>query len=258
MLNVQVRDTGPGIPQDLLSRVFVPFFQGDSRGGTGLGLSIVSELVGLLDGTVDLSSLVGLGTVVRVALPIDIAPMVADSAAHEGMSKPALRSVGRPSLHPARQVRRVPAISALAHSLSGSVLLVEDNELNAALAARVLDALGLEVTVAGNGQEAVEAVKRFNFHAVLMDCRMPVLDGLEATRRIRAQERRVGSPETPIIGLTANTLDGDRQICLDAGMNDYLGKPYTAAELHSVLVRWLVGEPRQASGRSPEARKALS
>jgi signal transduction histidine kinase/CheY-like chemotaxis protein len=252
-LGIQIRDTGPGIPEAIQSKVFLPFFQGDSgstriTGGTGLGLSIVSELVGLLGGVVSLSSLVGVGTVVRVALPIKVASASSPSVAEIQDQNPAAVAFGRPRLRSVHdRVSSFAPTKARAHSLSGRVLLVDDNELNASLAARVLEALGLHVSIAGNGREAVSAAARPLFDIILMDCRMPVMDGLEATRLIRAAERLAGAPQATIIGLTANALEGDRHICIAAGMNDYLGKPYTATELHATLFRWL----RRRGGAQP-------
>jgi CheY-like chemotaxis protein len=118
---------------------------------------------------------------------------------------------------------------------------VEDNELNAWLAQRLLQALGFEVIVAANGALAVERWAAETFDLVLMDCQMPVLDGYAATRQIRAFESSRGASRTPVIAITANTLAGDREACLTAGMDDYLGKPYTVKELQRVLVRWLGG-----------------
>lgn len=245
-LSVQVRDTGPGIPETQQGKVFDPFFQGDTAttnvaGGTGLGLAIVKELVDILGGTITLSSLEAVGTVVRVIVPVDITPLAENSIEDSGVAAFPARSPDRLSDfgHLGNQVIDLRPLSIRAGSLRGHVLLVEDNELNAMLAARVLELLGLQVSVANNGLVGFDTAAKSVQDVILMDCRMPVMDGFEATRRIRAFEKKSGRPPTPIIGLTANALDGDCQKCLDAGMSDYLGKPYTAKELHVLLARWL-------------------
>ena len=250
MLLIHVRDTGIGIPEAQQSKVFLPFFQGEAggtgtTGGTGLGLSIVYELVGILGGVVTLSSVVGAGTVVRVEIPIAIATSGNDLSAprglmeffrqHEGPGRG--RKTSRGINDEVDLVQR--RAKSKADSLVGHVLLVDDNELNAALGARVLQAFGLRVSVASNGKEALDASAKTSFDVILMDCRMPVLDGFEATRSIRGKEREICAAATPVIGLTANTLDGDREACIAAGMSDYLGKPYTSDELHALLVKWL-------------------
>ena len=119
------------------------------------------------------------------------------------------------------------------------LLLVDDVELNALLASRLLQTLGFEVTIAENGAVALDAYARGRFDIVLMDCQMPVLDGYAATRHIRELEARTAARRTPVIAITANTLAGDREKCLAAGMDDYLGKPYSVRELRPMLARWV-------------------
>jgi len=221
-VEVTVADTGIGIPLDLQPLLGTAFYQVDSgsnrhQGGTGLGLAIVNRLIGALDGTWSLSSVEGSGTVVRLSIP-------AERAAPRRGQDP-LR--GLDFRH--RSIER----------LRGSVLLVEDNELNATLAKDLLDVLGLEVTLAVDGRQAVAASAAGRFDIVLMDCQMPVMDGYAATRAIRAQERERGLRRLPIVAVTANALAGDRETCLAAGMDDHLAKPYTAAQLREVLATWL-------------------
>ncbi len=232
-LHIQVRDTGPGISETQQSKVFLPFYQADTgatrtTGGTGLGLSIVKELVDVLGGKINLSSMEGIGTLIRVALPVQI-------AAVPEASQPAYAEVQSPP----NRVVSLPVRNVKAALLGGRILLVEDNDLSAMLASRMLELFGLEVTVAENGFIGANQAARHPFDIVLMDCQMPVMDGFEATQHIRLREKETGSNPTPIIALTANALAGDRKKCLDAGMSDYLRKPYTETELHALLVRWL-------------------
>ena len=230
VLNIQVSDSGPGISQSDRDKVFVPFFQVDDgsdrrTGGIGLGLSIVKDLVSILSGTITVESTSGSGSVFRVTLPVS----VIESGMHRA---PSLRPATLQTAEPPRPGREAP----FAHR---RLLLVEDNDLNAMLASRLLQTLGFDVTVAENGVAAVEAFRSATFDIVLMDCQMPVLDGYMATHRIRELEARSGARRTPIIAITANTLAGDRQKCLAAGMDDYLGKPYSVRDLRPKLSRWL-------------------
>lgn len=118
------------------------------------------------------------------------------------------------------------------------VLVVEDNPLNQELVLSYLEETAYAVTIANNGREGVECFEREHFHVVLMDWQMPEVDGLEATRQIRALERARGAPRTPIIAVTAHALDGDREVCIAAGMDDYIAKPYTMDTLLAALQRW--------------------
>ncbi|NRF71362.1 response regulator [Aquincola sp. S2] len=228
-LHLQVRDTGKGIREEDLEKVFTPFFQGDSgadrrAGGIGLGLAIVHELVNAMGGKIEISSVEHLGTVVRVALPVEVAQPAAFAAVQPRSSGGTI----------------VESLSEELGEFAGTVLLVEDNELNSMLASRMLEELGLQVTVAAHGREALEILGHQAFDVVLMDCQMPVLDGYEATKRIRQHEAMAAAKSpVPIIALTANTLASDREKCFASGMSDYLGKPYTEAQLRELLTRWL-------------------
>ena len=122
------------------------------------------------------------------------------------------------------------------------LLLVEDNELNALLAARLMAALGFEVVTAVNGAIAVQAVERQEFDVILMDCQMPVMDGYEATRAIRKMQSSTAK-RTPVIAVTAYALDGDRERCLAAGMDDFLAKPYALSDLRPKLQLWTRTSP---------------
>ena len=230
VLNIQVSDSGPGISQSDRDKVFVPFFQVDDgsdrrTGGIGLGLSIVKDLVSVLSGQISVESTPGSGSVFRVTLPVT----VVEAGLHTA-----------PSRRPATpQATEPPQAGHETPFADRRLLLVEDNDLNAMLASRLLQSLGFEVVVAENGVAAVVAFRTASFDIVLMDCQMPVLDGYTATRQIRELEARSGARRTPIIAITGNTLAGDRQKCLAAGMDDYLGKPYSVRDLRPKLSRWL-------------------
>jgi signal transduction histidine kinase/CheY-like chemotaxis protein len=214
-IRIEVRDTGIGIEPDRLSRLFQPFEQGDASmsrrfGGTGLGLAISKRLVELMDGRLWGESRPGVGSTFILELP--------------------LRPAELPS-EPSRPVRIAAPVTTPAANLR--LLIAEDNPVNQRVASRMLQRLGYAADVVENGRLAVEAVDRQRYDVIFMDVQMPELDGLEATRRIRA---RPGPPPW-IVALTAHALDGDRRQCLAAGMNDFLSKPVQLQELTAALDR---------------------
>ncbi len=214
----EVEDTGPGIDAETLARLFQPFTQADGSttrryGGTGLGLAISRMLAELMGGEIGVESRPGQGSTFWVVLPFGPVPAAA-----------ALRAV-EPA--PAPEARPAGAVR---------VLLVEDDPLNRYLAERFLAQCGCEVVVAENGRDAVEQVGREAFAMVFMDCLMPVLDGYQATREIRAAEHP--GRRLPIVALTANAMSGDREKCLAAGMDDFVSKPVKRDDLQRVVARW--------------------
>ena len=236
-VELTISDTGIGIPQQLQELVFTAFYQVDSAsnrevGGTGLGLAIARRLSDVMRGAITLESTVGVGTTVRFRFPTEIR---------------------KPEARRSRALQRVPPKPIGApERLEGMVLLAEDNELNAALVTELLTLLGLSVTHAGDGEQAHRCTLERRFDVILMDCQMPRVDGYEATRRIRASEQSGGALRTPIVAVTANALSGDRERCLDAGMDDYLPKPYTVQQLHAKLVTWLPGTSTLCAGAESE------
>ena len=213
-----VRDTGIGIAADKLGQVFAPFSQADSSttrnyGGTGLGLSIVSRLVDLMKGRISVQSEPGQGTLFQVELPL-----------------PAARS--RDAQAPAQ------AADSELLALDADVLIAEDTPVNQVLLKRLLSRHGVRITQATDGAQAVEACRGRHFDLVLMDVQMPVMDGLDATRHIRALDD-VYWQRAPIIAITANALEEDRQRCREAGMDDFISKPFHARQLIETLVRHL-------------------
>lgn len=227
ILRFEVQDTGVGIPPSLAPDLFEPFAQGDSsvsrrHGGTGLGLAICRRLTTMLGGDIGFQSAPGQGSLFWFTVAVTVAaepPILQD--------EPAIPSPpGQPEpLH---------------------LLLVEDTEVSRFLARMVLESAGHRVTVASNGREALEAIEHQAFDAILMDIQMPELDGISATRRIRA----LPSPicETPIIALTANVMEHDRQIYLEAGMDHHVAKPIDKSALLAAVTRHTAG--RRPTGRS--------
>lgn len=216
-LLLQVADTGPGIPKSRIPDLFQPFVQLDSsihrnHGGTGLGLAICHALVTAMHGTIEVESGSGAGSTFAVRLPLPVAE------SREGEN-------GNP----------VSAAARGGGDLSLKVLVAEDNEINQLIITRMLLALGHSVQVVADGHAVVQQAEAEEYDVILMDYRMPGVDGLEATRAIRRSGR---NPATPIIGLSANVLESDRVACMEAGMNDFLGKPLHLEQLRERMARF--------------------
>ena len=217
----EVRDTGIGIVPEQLEHIFRPFTQADGSltrrfGGTGLGLSIASQLIELMGGQLSCDSQPGKGSVFSFSLELKLPAQKA--------SDPTMKSSDR---------------GPEAHTSNGPhILLVEDNELNQAVAEAMLARSGCAVDIAADGSEALRALRKKVYDLVLMDCQMPVMDGYEATRQIRNGDG-ISVPAIPIIAVTAHVLEEDREKCLASGMNDYLAKPFSPEDLAGVLTRWL-------------------
>lgn len=238
VLRFEVQDTGIGIAPDAQERVFEPFTQLDASttrrsGGTGLGLALSRRLVQRMGGSIGLQSSPGLGTLFWFSLPFGVR--------EEAAPRAPLRVPGT-SLRPAQRSLRPPQRSARPTAISAApavrVLVVDDNAVNLKVAVRILEKLGYVVDQAMDGAAALEAYKAALFDAVLMDLQMPVMDGYEATARIRALEE-LAHRHTPIIAVTANAMPGDREQCLAAGMDDYIAKPVKPDIIRETLARWL-------------------
>ena len=221
----EVQDTGVGIAEDKQSIIFDPFSQADGSttrrfGGTGLGLTITRQIVVLMGGEMDVDSTPGKGSRFWVSTPLP-------------------RSAQRPAAAVAAGAASSP------DQFEGCrVLLVEDDESNAEIATVLINRLGPDVTHVANGSLALAALRDARYDLVFMDCQMPVMDGLEATRQIRAAEKAsLSATHTPIVALTAHAFDGYREQCLNAGMDDYITKPAGAEAFDQALNRWLSPPP---------------
>ena len=217
-VHIRIADTGVGIAEDKLALLFHPFTQADGSttrkyGGTGLGLSISKQLVELMGGTIGVTSEYGKGSIFwfEVTLPIDRSLAIVSGSS---VANTTLTELSRLALR---------------------VLVVEDNIINQKVAMMLLKKFGCVVDVVANGQEALDAVVRIPYEIIFMDCHMPEMDGFEATRAIRARKLT----EAPIIAMTAAVLDEERQACLDAGMDDFIGKPVLVNTLERMLSKWM-------------------
>ncbi len=213
----EVQDTGIGIDEAFLPELFDAFAQEDSStsrrfGGSGLGLAISQRLVGLMGGTIAVESKKDFGTRFYFDLPLPLADPEQLERKHSPLQQQGAYLEGR------------------------RLLLVEDNLINQQVVAELLRAYGATVCIAGNGVLALQALRDQQFDLVLMDMQMPEMDGLETTRRLRTMP---GLTDLPVIAMTASVMAADRQACLNAGMNDHLGKPVVPAELLRVLNQWL-------------------
>lgn len=222
-IRMVVSDTGIGIAEAERYHIFEPFRQADGStsrrfGGAGLGLAIAGHLTAAMGGEIGFRSELGQGSTFWCTLPLRRATGSDTSSA----TAPA-----------AGQVLTLPP------SVRGRVLVVEDSAVNQLVAVAMLRKLGYRVDVAANGLEALDALERTIYAAVLMDCMMPEMDGYEATASIRRRPGAGGS--TPIIAVTANVTEGQRERCLAVGMDDYIAKPFTIDEVGAVLVRWIGG-----------------
>ncbi|NMM26168.1 MAG: response regulator [Glaciimonas sp.] len=228
-----VTDSGIGISKQAQQHLFEPFRQADNTisrkyGGTGLGLAICKRIADLMHGQISYTSATGAGSKFTFQIPCHIAdPATAPSP---------LATVPEPS-----QV--AAAAAELIHTDAVRVLVVEDTEINRQLVRILLTKKGCVVEEAENGQQALEALERCHFDLILMDCMMPVMDGYEASRRLREKEAKTGAARTPVIALTASAIEDDQQRCMAAGMDDYLAKPFTASEFVATVGRWINLKP---------------
>jgi|GEM_PF-266856 len=223
-----VSDTGCGMDENILDKLFEPFVQA-SQGytrryqGAGLGLSIVKRIVELMGGTISVASELGVGTTFFVALPFKLRP---SSVTDEQKATRAVSASAQGGFH---------------------ILIAEDDIVSSLAISRHLEKKGHRMHVARDGEAALAALREMDFDLVLMDVQMPVMDGVEATKRIRAGEAGWARADIPIIAMTAFAMAGDREEFLAAGMNDYIAKPTDTADVLAVMERVLQNKPIKQS-----------
>ncbi len=234
LLTVSVTDTGIGMDESYQKSLFQKFTQEETNtarkyGGTGLGMSISKQLIELMSGTITVKSKKGSGTTITISVPF---------------------KVGSVNDIP-KEAGTVADTSILKNK---KILLVEDNEMNRLVANAVLEETGVIITEAENGLDAVALVKTQQFDLILMDVQMPVMDGLEATAKIRSDVNKT----IPIIALTANAIKGESDRCRAAGMNDFLSKPFEENDLIQMLCRWLEKDSKPAGGNDATNEKHIA
>ncbi len=253
-LRFAVTDSGIGLSPAAIARMFKPYSQADDSvsrryGGTGLGLCISKSLVELMGGQIGVESMEGKGSTFWFTLPHDL------SARPTEFRRPAkdhnLRAVETTEKEPAN----IDAEKVLVHP--GKLILVaEDDEFHRQITGAQLRKLGYALDIAANGREAIDAISRKGYSLVLMDCEMPELNGFEATRAIRETEAG-GKRRMPVVAMTANAVEGYREQCLAAGMDDYVIKPATILKLKEVLQRWIRDEaPAESQDRACTTEEA--
>lgn len=223
-LKFSIKDTGIGIPENKKDLLFNKFIQADGStsrrfGGSGLGLAISKQLVEMMNGEIDFNSKEGIGSEFWFRIPFN------------------------KSLKYREQEKELSDVEKNKSFISDDnrnlrILLVEDNITNQIVAQGMLKKIGAKADLAKDGFEAIAALKRFPYDIVLMDVQMPLMDGLDATRHIRNEESAVLDQNIPVIAMTAHAMAGDKERCLEAGMNDYISKPFSLAEFRKLIEKW--------------------
>ncbi|MCP4676053.1 MAG: response regulator, partial [Deltaproteobacteria bacterium] len=215
--------TGIGIEKEKIENMFGEFTQADTSttrkfGGTGLGLAISKKLSELMGGEIGITSVINEGSTFWFSIPFAIS---------EDQSRPLESSFSAV----------VPYDIATERI---KILLAEDNVVNTKVAVHLLEKMGYEVFAVENGLEVLETIEETNYSIILMDCQMPEMDGYEATRKIRNDTSGKFNPDIPIVALTANALKGEREKCLDVGMEDFINKPIVVKELREAIEKWAI------------------
>jgi PAS domain S-box-containing protein len=256
LLRFSVFDTGIGIPKGKIGLLFDKFSQVDASttrnyGGTGLGLAISKQLAELMGGGIGVESEEGQGSVFWFTARLGLR---AEGTPAEDLPPGDPRGVRTPIVHDNAACREILATRLTAGETlklfadrTVRILLAEDNVINQRVALGILKRLGLRADTVASGAEAVAALETRSYDLVLMDVQMPEMDGFEATRRIRNSQSAVPNHQIPVIAMTAHTMTGDRERCLEAGMDDYVSKPVTPRALAEVLGKWLPARDAEAA-----------
>ena len=235
----EIKDTGIGIPLHLQEDMFKKFYQGDAStsrkyGGTGLGLAISRRLTQAMNGFIGFSSEVGHGTTFTVEIPLykSREDIVADSKVRSSLQK----------------------LQTGVEFAQKKLLIVDDHPVNLLFATKLLRKMGFtSIIEASNGREALERIEEADspYDLIIMDCQMPEMDGFEASRLIREREGKLGITKVPIIAMTAHAMEGDRDLCLRCGMDDYISKPVNPDRLYDIIVNWLPGSVQKIASYEP-------
>jgi two-component system, sensor histidine kinase len=253
-LEFAIVDSGIGISDEAIKTLFEPFSQADNSifrrfGGTGLGLTICKHLVEMMGGAITCQSTPGVSTTFEFQIKCIEAALATQPISGPSLNRMPVVDVSSRQVELPTPAREGQAGAAVSMPVAGipalSILVAEDTEINRQLVRLLLGKLGVQPREAVNGKEAVEAVHAEKFDLIFMDCMMPMMDGYEATRLIRSYENGENLTRTPIVALTASAIEGDRQRCLDAGMDDYLSKPFSSTKLIEIINKWTGGDFRQ-------------
>jgi len=249
LVRFEIEDTGIGLSESAKNRLFQPFSQADGSttrkyGGTGLGLSISKRLVELMDGEIGVESQENKGSRFYFTVPFKLSAGSEEDIYNEsdvkssGLDTLPLQLFPQGSLQDISSQLTLPGLESVGSGNRGFVLLAEDNPILKDLACRQLVKLGFNVKSVNNGREAIEDLSKHDYSLIFMDCQMPVMDGFEATKAIRQQEKQSGK-HVLIVALTASAMPADRERCLKCGMDDYLSKPINLQQLAHLVDKWL-------------------
>jgi len=224
---VEIKDTGIGISEANIKNIFGKFEQANQSttrefGGTGLGLAISKKLSEMMGGEIGVNSTLGVGSTFWLKITLEKAN-INDSS----------------NLEIEKRNKIVAPENQFKGSANKTILVAEDNEINRVILNGLLEQFPCKVTMSQNGKEALELASTQSYDLIFMDCQMPVMDGFDATKAIRAHEKKNQKPLTPIIAFTANAIIGDKEKCFDAGMDDYLSKPIDPDALKKIIHKWL-------------------
>jgi len=263
-LEFWVQDSGIGLSHEQAGKLFSPFEQADGSitrtyGGTGLGLSISKHLVEMMDGVIGVESELGKGSKFYFDINVGMAQQNR-ALLQDGANKKLLTPSNLQDAVLHAFGKKIPKHNgyheAAQHLHSAEVLLVEDNEENQEIAKELLAKVGVNVTIANNGKEALQKIDEKLFDGVLMDCQMPVMDGYEATMILRQEKHMTNMP---IIAMTANAMQEDKERCIKAGMNDFVAKPIDVKLFYTTLAKWIKPKTyRQSAQESSEKKEGAT